>query len=254
MLGACRSDRTVKKSGTAVCGSRHIAGHRGRRRLCKTSDDDQRRSFRKARGQFLYSCDREPGFRTGSLSISEPPGHLYNLRGKSLAITAPGQRTVQFRRPDLAVAQSHDSLMVMINMPSNGFQPRPEHFFEGEKDEKQRKGGINQLKELATVIGETSLCGLGKNAPSPLLSSMEKYPEDWDRHLDDRVCEAGVCRDLRTFFIIPDKCTGCFLCLNKCPEMAIVGSPRQVHVIIEDKCTGCGICQEVCMFNAIETR
>ena len=123
-----------------------------------------------------------------------------------------------------------------------------------EDDAFDREEGVSQLKDLAKVIAETSLCGLGKNAPGPLISSMEKYQDDWNRHIYDRVCDAGVCRDLRTFYIEPDRCTGCFLCLNKCPEMAIVGSPRQVHVIIEEKCTGCGICQEVCKFNAVETR
>jgi len=123
-----------------------------------------------------------------------------------------------------------------------------------DQDVFDREQGIQQLRDLAKVIAETSLCGLGKNAPGPLISSMEKYQDEWDRHINDKVCESGICRDLRTFYIKADQCTGCFLCLNKCPEMAIVGSPRQVHVIIEEKCTGCGICQEVCKFNAIETR
>ncbi len=136
-------------------------------------------------------------------------------------------------------------IIKLITHPNSG---------ESEKAIFERTQGITQLKELAKVIAETSLCGLGKNAPGSLISSIQKFNDDWEKHLTDRICEAGVCRDLRTFYIDANACTGCFLCLNKCPEMAIVGSPRQVHVIIEEKCTGCGICYEVCKFNAIATR
>jgi len=128
------------------------------------------------------------------------------------------------------------------------------NIMEGGSKSRERMQSIGMLKHLAGIVAGTSLCGLGRNAPSPLMSSLGKFMEDWERHLNDLVCDAGVCRDLRTFYINPNKCTGCFLCLNKCPEMAIVGTPRQVHVIIEEKCSGCGICREICKFNAIETR
>lgn len=111
--------------------------------------------------------------------------------------------------------------------------------------------GVTQLSQMARVISETSLCGLGKGASNPLLSAMEHFREEFEEHVFDRVCRAGVCQELRSFYIDPESCTGCYICFEKCPEQAIVGSPRQVHVIVTDRCTGCGKCQEVCKFNAV---
>lgn len=111
--------------------------------------------------------------------------------------------------------------------------------------------GVTELTGLAHVIAETSLCGLGKGAANPLLSALEHFRDEFEEHVFDRVCRAGICRDLRTFYIDPEACTGCYVCFNKCPVQAIIGTPRQPHAIMQERCTGCGICQEVCKFNAV---
>jgi NADH:ubiquinone oxidoreductase subunit F (NADH-binding)/Pyruvate/2-oxoacid:ferredoxin oxidoreductase delta subunit len=118
----------------------------------------------------------------------------------------------------------------------------------------ERFKGIMQLADLSEVIRDTSLCGLGQTAPNPLLSSMKWFREEFEEHVFDRKCRAGVCKELRLFYIDVDKCTGCVACLRKCPVNAIVGQPRQPHFIIEEKCTGCGICFDVCKFVAVKLK
>lgn len=111
--------------------------------------------------------------------------------------------------------------------------------------------GVTGILELAEVMQSTSLCGLGKSAPNPLISGMELFREELEEHVFDRTCRAGVCLNMRSFTVDAVACNGCNLCYAKCPEKAIIGSPRQVHYIIDDQCTGCGKCFEVCKFNAI---
>ncbi|NCC72567.1 MAG: 4Fe-4S dicluster domain-containing protein [Sphingobacteriia bacterium] len=112
--------------------------------------------------------------------------------------------------------------------------------------------GVMQLENLARVIKETSLCGLGKTAPNPVLSALEWFREEFEEHVFERKCRAHVCKNLRSFVINPDRCTGCLVCLKKCPENAIIGSARKPHYIIREKCTDCGICYDVCRFSAID--
>lgn len=118
----------------------------------------------------------------------------------------------------------------------------------------ERFKGIMQLESLAEVIRTTSLCGLGQTAPNPLLSTLKWFREEYEEHIFDRKCKAGVCKDLRLFYIDVDKCTGCTLCIKKCPADAIIGTPRSPHFIIEEKCTGCGICYDICKFVAISVK
>jgi NADH:ubiquinone oxidoreductase subunit F (NADH-binding) len=115
----------------------------------------------------------------------------------------------------------------------------------------ERFKGVVELESLATVIRDTSLCGLGQNAPNPVLSSLKWFRDEFEEHIFDRKCIAGVCHDLRTYCIVADTCNGCNLCQKKCPENAIIGSVRMPHFIVESKCTGCGLCFESCKFNAI---
>jgi NADH:ubiquinone oxidoreductase subunit F (NADH-binding)/(2Fe-2S) ferredoxin len=118
----------------------------------------------------------------------------------------------------------------------------------------ERFKGIMQLENLAEVIRDTSLCGLGQTAPNPVLSAMKYFRDEFEEHIFDRHCRAGVCRDLKVYYIEVDKCSGCTVCARKCPFNAIIGSPRVPHFIIEEKCTGCGICAEVCKFVAVSVK
>lgn len=118
----------------------------------------------------------------------------------------------------------------------------------------ERFKGLMQLESLAEVIRSTSLCGLGKTAPNPLLSTLKWFRDEYEEHIFDRKCRAGVCHDLRTFYIDVNKCTGCTLCEPKCPVNVIFGTPNNPYFIIEDKCIGCGICYDVCKFSAIFVR
>jgi NAD-dependent dihydropyrimidine dehydrogenase PreA subunit len=98
---------------------------------------------------------------------------------------------------------------------------------------------------------DTSLCGLGQTAPNPILSTLKYFREEFEEHIFDRKCTAAVCRNLRTFYIDVDKCTGCAACAKKCPTNAIIGTPRSPYFIVEEKCIGCGICEDVCKFSAV---
>ncbi len=115
----------------------------------------------------------------------------------------------------------------------------------------ERFKGVMQLKSLASVISETSLCSLGKSSPNAILNVLKYFKEEFDAHIFERKCAANVCTDLKDFFIDVDACTGCTACFKKCPVDAIIGSPRYPHFIVQDKCIGCGICYDVCKFNAV---
>ncbi len=115
----------------------------------------------------------------------------------------------------------------------------------------ERFKGVMQLESLAGVISDTSLCGLGQKAPNPVTSSLRHFRSDYEEHIFDRQCSAGVCKELRLFQIDVDKCTGCTVCAPKCPESAIIGTRHHPFFIVEEKCTGCGICYDVCKFSAI---
>ncbi len=115
----------------------------------------------------------------------------------------------------------------------------------------ERFKGVMRLQELSTVIKDTSLCGLGQSAPNPVLSTLKWFRNEYEEHIFDRKCSAGVCKDLRTFYIDVEKCTGCTVCAKKCPTDAIIGTRKTPHFIVEDKCIGCGNCEEVCKFGAV---
>jgi len=114
-----------------------------------------------------------------------------------------------------------------------------------------RMKGVMALQDLAEVIRDTSLCGLGQSAPNPVLSTLKWFREEYEEHIFERVCNAGVCQDLRVFEIDVDKCTGCTVCAKKCPTDAIIGSRKTPHFIIQDKCIACGTCFDVCKFDSI---
>ena len=115
----------------------------------------------------------------------------------------------------------------------------------------QRFKGIIHLQRLADVIRDTSLCGLGQSAPNPVLSGLRYFREEYEEHLFERKCEAKVCKDILTFSIDPELCSGCGLCAKKCSAEAIIGEKKQPHQIIEVKCSKCGMCYETCRLDAI---
>ena len=118
----------------------------------------------------------------------------------------------------------------------------------------ERFKGVMQLEIIASVMKDTSLCGLGQTAPNPFISALSNYREEFEEHIFDRRCRANVCRGLRTFTIDVDKCTGCTVCASKCPVSAIYGTRLQPFFVVDDKCIGCGICYDVCKFSAVTVR
>ncbi|MFH1940732.1 MAG: NADH-ubiquinone oxidoreductase-F iron-sulfur binding region domain-containing protein [bacterium] len=110
---------------------------------------------------------------------------------------------------------------------------------------------IEALHDLGWLMKNTSLCELGKTAPNPLLTAMKYFPEEFQAHVKNKKCPAGVCKALITFRIDEEKCTGCALCVKKCPTDAIMGEAKQPHTIDPEKCTRCKICYSVCKFDAV---
>ncbi len=125
---------------------------------------------------------------------------------------------------------------------------RSEH---SQEEAMQRFQGMIYLERLAEVIKTTSLCGLGQTAANPVLSTLKYFREEYEAHLYDRKCPAGVCRELLTYRIDTDKCTGCTLCARKCPQNAILGEKQKAHYIIDEKCIRCDQCRLSCKFDAI---
>lgn len=111
---------------------------------------------------------------------------------------------------------------------------------------------IRLLEDLGYTVSETALCGLGKTAANPVLSTLRYFREEYETHIDDKRCPAGVCRELITFTIDPDKCTSCGVCRLACPHDAVIGKKKQVHSINLDICQKCGICRSECKFDAIQ--
>ena len=110
---------------------------------------------------------------------------------------------------------------------------------------------LELLEELAYVTKEASLCGLGKTAPNPVLSTLKYFRGEYEAHVVEKKCPAGVCTALITYFIDAEACTGCGACAKVCPHQAIEGEEKKPHKIDSDLCSRCGSCVEVCRFEAI---
>jgi len=109
---------------------------------------------------------------------------------------------------------------------------------------------LELLQELAETVKDFSLCGLGKTAPNTVLSTLRYFRDEYEAHVRDKKCPAGVCKDLIEYFILEDKCTGCGACLKLCPQQAI-DAYGLIHTIDPAKCIRCGICRDACPFEAI---
>jgi NADH:ubiquinone oxidoreductase subunit F (NADH-binding)/ferredoxin len=124
---------------------------------------------------------------------------------------------------------------------------RSEHDF----DALERFRSVMNLEQLAQVIKDTSLCGLGQSAPNPVLSTLRWFREEYEGHVYDRQCAAKACRELLTYEIDAELCRGCGMCVKPCPSDAIIGAPKSPHHIIPERCVACGTCVDVCNLHAI---
>jgi ferredoxin len=109
-----------------------------------------------------------------------------------------------------------------------------------------RQEDIDLLLDLGESIKAGSLCGLGQTAPNPVLTTYRYFREEYEAHTTEKRCPAAACTDLTRYYILPDKCQGCGICLRDCPTEAIAGGKRMVHVIDQEKCIKCGTCLDLC--------
>jgi NADH-quinone oxidoreductase subunit F len=112
---------------------------------------------------------------------------------------------------------------------------------------------LETLRDLSEVAEVASLCALGKSAPAPFLSTLRYFEDEYKAHIDEKRCPSLSCKELVTYYIDPDKCKACLICLRNCPTEGIDGAKFKIHVINQDNCTSCGTCMEVCppRFDAI---
>ena len=112
-------------------------------------------------------------------------------------------------------------------------------------------GQLQLLEDLGEAVRDASLCALGGTAPNCVLSTLRYFRNEYEAHINDKKCPAGVCRELIRYRIDAEKCKGCMLCSKYCPEEAIAGETKEAHIIDEEKCIKCGACREACKFEAV---
>lgn len=105
---------------------------------------------------------------------------------------------------------------------------------------------LDLLSNLAEKVKAGSLCALGGTAPNPVITTIRYFRDEYEAHIKEKRCPALVCTELVSYYVLPDKCQGCQICLRNCPVDAISGGKRLVHIIDQDKCIRCGVCLEFC--------
>lgn len=118
---------------------------------------------------------------------------------------------------------------------------------------KGQSGDIEKLERLGNMIKKASLCGLGQSAPNPVLSTIKNFREEYEEHINEKKCRAGVCQAMLSY-VVNDNCVGCGACKRVCPVDAVSGEKKQKHTIDPDKCIKCGQCFDACKFNAIDKK
>jgi NADP-reducing hydrogenase subunit HndC len=113
---------------------------------------------------------------------------------------------------------------------------------------------LDKLEDLCKHVKSSSLCALGQSAPNPILTTIRYFRNEYEEHIKDKKCLAGVCKNLLQYIIIEDKCAGCTACVKTCPTSAIKGEVKKAHVIDQSKCIKCGACEKKCKFDAIIKR
>jgi NADH-quinone oxidoreductase subunit F len=119
---------------------------------------------------------------------------------------------------------------------------------------KGKEEDLDIIRNLSAGVMTGSLCALGTSAPNPVLSTINYFLDEYKTHIIDHKCPAGVCRNLTTFVISEENCTGCMVCIKACPVEAITGKKKELHVIDQELCTQCGACRTVCRFDAVDTK
>ena len=119
---------------------------------------------------------------------------------------------------------------------------------------KGQMGDLDKIREIGHAMQKAALCGLGQTAPNPVLSTMKYYEKEYKAHIVEKRCPSGKCRQLVTFYVLPNKCIGCTVCARRCPVNAISGERQKIHFIDPEKCIKCGECLTACKFGAIFRR
>jgi len=117
-----------------------------------------------------------------------------------------------------------------------------------------RSGDIATLEKISKTVCSLSLCALGGTAANPVLSTLRYFLDEYETHIRDKKCPAGVCKGLFYYEINEENCNGCHVCFRKCPQEAISGEKKEVHTIDQEKCIQCTICYEACKFDAIDIK